>query len=101
MNLLQDLIELQRRHGWLSDETLRKFAEETGTPLHQVQAVTTFYPHYRRSPPPRATAGVCRDYACHLNGGAKFMAQVKAGLADAKDVEVHEVSCLGRCERAP
>ncbi len=101
MNLLQELIELQHRHGWLSDETLRKFAEETGTPLYQVQAVTTFYPHYRRSPPPRATVSVCRDYACHLNGGRKFMADVKAGLASAKDVEVHEVSCLGRCERAP
>jgi NADH:ubiquinone oxidoreductase subunit F (NADH-binding)/NADH:ubiquinone oxidoreductase subunit E len=100
-NLLQQLIDLQHKKGWLSDETLRAFAEETGTPLYEVQAVTTFYPHYRRSPPPRAVVSVCRDYACHLNGGRDFIAKVKAGLAMAKDVEVHEVSCLGRCECAP
>ena len=41
-NLLQQLIDLQHQKGWLSDETLRAFAEETGTPLYQVQAVTTF-----------------------------------------------------------
>jgi NADH:ubiquinone oxidoreductase subunit F (NADH-binding)/NADH:ubiquinone oxidoreductase subunit E len=100
-NLLQQLIELQHKKGWLSDETLRAFAEETGTPLYQVQAVTTFYPHYRRSPPPRAVVSVCRDYACHLNGGREFIAKVQSGLSMAKDVEVHEVSCLGRCECAP
>jgi formate dehydrogenase beta subunit len=101
VNLLQELSDLQLRHGWLSDETLREFAQNTGTPLYQVQAVASFYPHYRRSPPPRATVAVCRDEACHLNGGRDFIAKVRAGLAAEKDVEVHEVSCLGRCERAP
>jgi len=100
-NLLQQLVELQHRHGWLSDETLRRFCEETGTPLYQAQAVTTFYPHYRRSPPPRATVSVCRDYACHLANGPAYLAEIRKGLAGAKDVEVHEVSCLGRCECAP
>ena len=101
MNLLQELSELQHRHGWLSDETLRRFSEETGTPLYHLQAVTSFYPHYRRSPPPRATVSVCRDEACHLANGCDYLAKVKAGLTGIKDVEVHEVSCLGRCEVAP
>ena len=100
-NLLQQLSDLQERHGWLSDETLRQFAHDTGTPLYQLQAVTSFYPHYRRTPRPRAVVSVCRDEACHLARGREFAAKVRDGLAGASDVEVHEVSCLGRCEHAP
>src|SRR5207247_9897846 len=37
MNLLQELVDLQERHGWLSEETLRKYSEDTGTPLYQLQ----------------------------------------------------------------
>ena len=58
--LLHDLHELQAKHGWLSDETLRTFARERNVPLYELEAVTTFYPHFRRSPPPRAAVTVCR-----------------------------------------
>jgi NADH:ubiquinone oxidoreductase subunit F (NADH-binding)/NADH:ubiquinone oxidoreductase subunit E len=101
MNLLQRLIDLQGEKGWLSEETLRAFSAESGVPLHRLEEVTTFYPHYRRSPPPRAAVALCRDAACHVAGGPAFRAAVRAGLAGRQDVEVHEVSCLGRCERAP
>jgi NADH:ubiquinone oxidoreductase subunit F (NADH-binding)/NADH:ubiquinone oxidoreductase subunit E len=101
MNLLQRLNELQERHGWLSEEALRRCSKETLTPLYRLQEVASFYPHYRLSPPPRATVALCRDAACHLAGGPAFLATVKGGLAGAEGVEVHEVSCVGRCEHAP
>jgi len=101
MNLLQQLNDLQARHGWLSDETLRAFAAETNVPLFRLQEVTTFYPHYRRSPPPRAHVAVCRDVACRMAQGPAYLTAVRQGLEGAADVEVHEVSCLGRCEHAP
>jgi NADH:ubiquinone oxidoreductase subunit F (NADH-binding)/NADH:ubiquinone oxidoreductase subunit E len=101
MNLLQRLNDLQARHGWLSEEALRAFSEAEGVPLHRLQEVTTFYPHYRRTPPPRAVVALCRDAACHLEGGRAFRASVRAALAGAEGVEVHEASCLGRCEHAP
>ena len=72
MNLLQQLTELQHHHGWLSEETLRAFSADTRIPLYQLQAVTTFYPHYRLSPPPRAHVTVCRDAACHMAGGGAY-----------------------------
>ncbi len=101
MNLLQQLNDLQTRHGWLSDETLRAFAAETNTPLFRLQEVTTFYPHYRRTPPPRAHVSVCRDVACRMAEGPAYIEALRAGLGSAEDVELHEVSCLGRCEHAP
>ncbi len=101
MNLLQQLNELQAEHGWLPDAVLRRFAEESGTPLYRIQEVSSFYPHYRLAPPPRATLTVCRDAACHLFGAPAYIQSLKDGLQEHTDVEVHEVSCLGRCEHAP
>jgi len=101
MNLLQQLSDLQARHGWLSDETLRAFSTETGTPLFRLQEVTSFYPHYRRSPPPATHVTVCRDVACRMARGEAYTATLRAGLAGHDDIEVEEVSCLGRCEHAP
>ena len=101
MNLLQQLTELQHQRGWLSEDVLRAFADETRVPLYQIQAVTSFYPHYRTTPPPRATVSVCRDASCHLAGACGYRDDVRGGLASTFDVEVHEVSCLGRCEAAP
>ena len=101
MNLLERLNELQTRHGWLSDDVLRAFSAAEGVPLYRLQEVASFYPHYRRTPPPRATVSLCRDAACHLAGGPAFLQAVKSGLAGVGDVEVHEVSCVGRCEHAP
>jgi len=52
---------------WLSDETSRRsLASER--PAVRARAVASFYPHYRRSPPPRRTVAVCRDSTCHLRG---------------------------------
>jgi NADH:ubiquinone oxidoreductase subunit F (NADH-binding)/NADH:ubiquinone oxidoreductase subunit E len=100
-NLLTALHHLQEEHGWLSDEVLRAYAEESRIPLYRLQEVASFYPHYRRSPPPRAEVAVCRDAACHLAGGGAFLAAVRGGVADDPGVTVREVSCLGRCEHAP
>ena len=80
--LLHDLHELQAKHGWLSDETLRTFARERNVPLYELEAVTTFYPHFRRSPPPRASVTVCRDASCHLRGGVQYLGEIRHGLMD-------------------
>ncbi len=100
-NLLHRLHELQKTKGWLSDETLRDYSREHNVPLYQLQAVTSFYPHFRRSPPPRAVVTVCRDAACMMNKGETYIADIRRKLAASPDIEVREVSCLGRCECAP
>jgi NADH:ubiquinone oxidoreductase subunit F (NADH-binding)/NADH:ubiquinone oxidoreductase subunit E len=100
-NLLRRLSDLQAREGWLSPESLRRFSEVSGVPLHRLEEVTTFYPHYRRTPPPRARVALCRDAACHLAGGPAYRAAVRSALARADGVEVTEVSCIGRCDHAP
>jgi NADH:ubiquinone oxidoreductase subunit F (NADH-binding)/NADH:ubiquinone oxidoreductase subunit E len=97
--LIPLLSEAQSRLGYLSADTLRELSKKHTIPLHHLQELVSFYPHFRTTPPPRVELTVCRDMSCWLAGGEECSRKLQA-LKDA-DVEVHEVSCLGRCDQAP
>src|SRR3990172_2727298 len=101
MSLIAELNRLQAERGYLREEDLRDAAERLRVPLYRIQEVVSFYPHFRTTPPPRVEVTLCRDVSCFLAGGEAWGAKVKALLNGQKDVEVKEVSCLGRCDRAP
>jgi NADH:ubiquinone oxidoreductase subunit F (NADH-binding)/NADH:ubiquinone oxidoreductase subunit E len=97
------LLEIQNRYGYLPPEELEFLALRAHVPLYRVQELTTFFPHFRREPPPRVSLHICQSMTCHLRGApallqsARQMAQQKG----ANQLEVCGVSCLGRCDRAP
>lgn len=101
MGLIGELYRLQEERGYLGEEDLRGLSSQSRIPLHRIQEVVSFYPHFRTSPRPRAEVSVCRDLSCHVNGGVTFCAKLKDALSDSPDIELHEVSCLGRCDGAP
>lgn len=101
MSLIAELNRLQAERGYLREEELRDVAERLRVPLYRLQEVVSFYPHFRTTPPPRCEVTLCRDLSCFMAGGEAWGAKVKALLGGEKDVEVREVSCLGRCDRAP
>lgn len=99
MELLRELTRLQDELGWLSNDTLRQLATERRLPLYRLEGLVSFYPHFRRSPPKRAEVHICRDVVCAMHGSDDCRARLKERLGG--DVELHEVSCLGRCDSAP
>jgi NADH:ubiquinone oxidoreductase subunit F (NADH-binding)/NADH:ubiquinone oxidoreductase subunit E len=100
VGLIRELYALQEREGWLSPEMLRDLATRQRVPLYRLQGLISFYPHFRTSPP-RVEVALCRDLACHLRRGADLATEARARLGDDAGVAIHEVSCLGRCDRAP
>ena len=98
MRLIGLLNDAQAQHGYLSQDTLRQLAKEANVPLHRLQQLVSFYPSFRTTPPPRVELAVCRDMSCYL-AGRKLHNELKELAGDG--VEVHEVSCIGRCDRAP
>jgi NADH:ubiquinone oxidoreductase subunit F (NADH-binding)/NADH:ubiquinone oxidoreductase subunit E len=100
-SLVHELTLLQERDGWLSDAALRELAARLRLPLHRLESVSTFYTHFRRSPPKPLQVDVCRDLPCALADGAGACARLRRAVAGRHDVEVREVSCLGRCDGAP
>jgi len=101
MNLIEELYALQETHGYLREEDLRDLSRRIRVPLYEIEGVSTFYPHFRRTPPPRLHVAACRDLSCHLKDGGGALRDLRARCAGREGVEFHEVSCLGRCDAAP
>lgn len=101
--MFEELRAIQRDFGYLPAEQLKALAGRIKVPVSQIHAVASFYPHFHLTPPPKADVRVCADMSCHLRGGD----QVRAGLdaafqgADAREVSIRDVSCLGQCDHAP
>ena len=99
MRLIGLLTEAQVERGFLSPDTLRSLAKRANVPLHRLQQLVSFYPHFRTSTPPRIELAICRDMSCYLAGSEACSRTLHELHRDG--VAVHEVSCIGRCDRAP
>src|SRR6266478_2069411 len=52
---------------------------------------------------PKAEIRVCADMSCHLNGACELRADLERRFANSRpeDMQIRDVSCLGRCDHAP
>jgi formate dehydrogenase beta subunit len=98
-----ELRAIQLRHGYLPKAELEALSRKTQTPLYQIHSVASFYPHFHLTPPAKAEVHVCADMSCRLNGACELRAELSRRFADARpeDVQIKDVSCLGRCDQAP
>jgi NADH:ubiquinone oxidoreductase subunit F (NADH-binding)/NADH:ubiquinone oxidoreductase subunit E len=101
--IVAQLRKIQRAHGYIPATALRELSERTGQPLYTLHGVVSFFPHFRREPPPPVEVLVCDDLSCHRRGGAALLAAVQDRVAQSgpEGTVVRAVSCLGRCDRAP
>jgi NADH:ubiquinone oxidoreductase subunit F (NADH-binding)/NADH:ubiquinone oxidoreductase subunit E len=101
VNLIQELLALQASRGFLDEGDLRDLAKRARVPLYEVEAVVSFYPHLRRTPPPSTQVQLCRDLSCKLRGSEQRAARIQALCEKRSDTLFEQVSCLGRCAEAP
>jgi formate dehydrogenase/NADH-quinone oxidoreductase subunit F len=101
MNLISELLAVQRAEGHLGRQTLARVSRDLGVPLYRLQELVSFYPHLRTTPPAEVTVTVCRDVSCMLGGGEGLAERLRSVLGDDARFEVQEVSCLGHCDLAP
>jgi formate dehydrogenase beta subunit len=101
--IFDDLRAIQLRHGFLPKAELEALSRRTQTPLYQIHSVASFYPHFHLAPPARTEVRVCTDMSCHLNGSSELRAELQQRFAGGRgqDVQIRDVSCLGRCDQAP
>jgi NADH:ubiquinone oxidoreductase subunit F (NADH-binding)/NADH:ubiquinone oxidoreductase subunit E len=100
-SLIPSLNAMQREHGWLPREELVRLARETSRPLYELEGLISFYPHFRTAAPPKVEVTVCHDLTCWLHGADQQIAEIKQRFGDDVEIEVREVSCIGRCDIAP
>ena len=101
--MFEELRAIQRDFGYLPADRLTTLAAKINIPVSQIHAVASFYPHFHLSPPPQVDVRVCADMSCHLRGADQFRAGLDSAFqgADAKEICIRNVSCLGRCDQAP
>jgi formate dehydrogenase beta subunit len=101
--IFDDLRAIQMRLGYLPKAELQNLSQRTQTPLYQIHSVASFYPHFHLAPPANAEVRVCADMSCRLNGACELRAELTRRFSGmrADEVQLKDVSCLGRCDHAP
>jgi formate dehydrogenase beta subunit len=100
-SLIPALNAIQERLGWLPREELEELARDARRPRYEIEGLISFYPHFRTSPPPKVALHVCHDLPCFLRDGEARLAELRERYGEDAEIELVEVSCLGRCDTAP
>src|SRR6202012_4099911 len=100
-SLIPALNAIQREHGWLPREELVRLSRETRRPLYELEGLISFYPHFRTAAPPKVEATGCGDLSCWMHGANEQIAEIHERFGADVEIEVREVSCIGRCDIAP
>src|SRR3982750_4340769 len=100
-SLIPALTAIQRRCGWLPREELVALSRDVRRPLYEIEGLVSFYPHFRTDAPKAGQIAVCPDLTCWLHAADDRIRETKATYGDDVDIEIVEVSCLGRCDIAP
>ena len=100
-SLIPALNAIQERLGWLPREELEELARDVRRPRYEIEGLISFYPHFRTTPPAKVALHVCHDLSCWLRDGEDRLAELKSRYGEDAEVELVEVSCLGRCDIAP
>ena len=102
------LLSIQRRRGWISDDTLHEIAQFLEITAEDVDSIATFYNLIFRKPVGRHVAFVCDSISCWIKGCEQVQERIKT-LYEADRgqtspdgrLTVLPIACLGQCERAP
>lgn len=98
----------QRKHGWVSEESIIEIAELLNISSTEVSSIAGFYTLFHEEPEGRYRVQICTDLPCALRGAEDFL----KGLCAALDIQpgettpdglftVEEVKCLAACHCAP
>ena len=98
--MLQDS---QHEYGFIQSSEIQRISDQVGEPVRVIQDVIGFFPHFRKTAPPKCHVYVCRDMSCRLVGSVVLSEHLRRLQSEvgAESLEITEASCLGRCDRAP
>lgn len=105
---VEALMSVQRRRGWVDDETLGEVASMLGMSFDELDGVATFYNLIFRSPVGKNVILLCDTISCMVMGYETILAHleeklgIRLGQTTADGLfTLLPVPCLGACERSP
>jgi NADH-quinone oxidoreductase subunit E len=105
---LEALKVVQKRRGWISDESLSDVARVVEMTDDELESVATIYNHIFRKPVGRHVIYICDGMTCWVMGYENILKHINGRLgitlgqttADGRFTLLPS-SCLGVCEKAP
>ena len=97
--LVQILVRVVQRCGWVSEDVVRQLAEVLNLSRADVHGVVEFYHDFRTAPPAGHIVRICEAEACQSMGSRELAAHARTAVGD--DVTLEPVYCLGNCACAP
>jgi NADH-quinone oxidoreductase subunit E len=99
---------LQRRRGWISDETVRELAAFLDMSATELDAIATFYNLIFRRPVGRHIILVCNSVTCWVSNYEGVLKQLSETLGIGLGQTTSDgrftllpIACLGACDHAP
>jgi NADH-quinone oxidoreductase subunit E len=106
--ILAALYLAQHQQGFITRNAMRHVAEAIGCTPAEVEDVVSFYTMFYTRPVGRYVLQVCRTLSCALMGAERVTEELERALGIARgetdaagEFTLHEVECLGACDRAP
>ena len=115
-----EAVQSANPHKFLSMESLRYIADQTGIPPARIYSAATFFALFNLDPQGDNVICVCRGTACHTRGSRDLLAKVCLDLglstqevSDTNEADkmalttadhkftVRTVACFGQCALAP
>jgi NADH-quinone oxidoreductase subunit E len=105
MNILHDE---QDKHGYISEQALKKISVEEGIPISRLFGVVKFYTMFHTEPQGKYVVEICGSPSCVLNNGVKLEKFLEKEISvrigeTSKDgiFSLYKTSCIGCCNEAP
>jgi NADH-quinone oxidoreductase subunit E len=99
---------VQKRRGWLSDESLQDIAEILQMRVNELDSVASFYNLLLRKPVGRHVIWICDSVSCWIMGYDRQRSHLEqrlgiglGGTTPDSRFTLLPIVCLGCCDRAP
>lgn len=107
-DLIPILQKVQEKHGYISEEAIRRISGFLRLSENQIYGVASFYSQFRFVAPGKHSLKICVGTACHVKGGYVLTETTERELgvsvgqttADGR-YDLQQVACLGCCALAP
>ena len=106
--LIQDLLDLQAKFGWLPKEMLSEVAKQLDVPITKVYQAATFYKTLSLSPRGRHLIRVCMGTSCKVRGAPQVLDRMQRllGIESGETspdgrFSLETVNCVGCCALGP
>jgi len=106
--LIEVLQDVQKNHGYISQETMRYVSQNLGVPLIEVYRVASFYKAFRLKPSGKHVLTFCTGTACHVRSATILLDQATSHLGVQLGeispdglFSIEHVNCLGACALGP